>query len=126
MVKSYIKAIALIIVLFFLVTFGIKNSSSVQISYYFGLFDIDVPLWGIVYASLFFGAVISWLFGLTGRFALKKRLKAAEKEYKEMHAELELLRSKAAVPVYSETIYVPTPKPVQEDSHDVKHIGGAY
>lgn len=129
MVKSYIKAVVLIIVFFFLATFGIKNSSSVHISYYFGLFDASVPLYAIVYGCLVIGICIGWLLALAGRFAIKKRLKAVEKEHKEMRAELELLRSKAAVPVYSETIYVPTPKPAPEDEttgHDGKHISDAY
>lgn len=129
MVKSYLKAIVLIIVLVFFATFSIKNSGSVDISYYFGLFNINAPLYLIVLACLIIGGIIGWLFGLAGRFALKRRLKMVEKEHKEIRAELELLRSKAAVPVYSETIYVPTPKPAQDNTregHDVKHISDAY
>lgn len=129
MVKSYIKAIVLIIVLVFFATFSIKNSGAVDISYYFGLFNISAPLWLIVIACLVLGFVIGCLFSLGGRFALKRRLKALAKEQHEMHMELELLRSKAAVPVYNETIYVPTPKPAQDnprEEHDVKHISDAY
>lgn len=129
MVKSYFKAIVLIIVLVFVATFSIKNSGSVNISYYFGILDLSAPLYLIVLACLVIGAVIGFLFCLAGRFTLKKRLRKLEKEYKEMHTELELLRSKAAVPVYNETIYVPTPKPAQDnprEEHDVRHISDAY
>ena len=129
MVKSYAKAVILIIVLFFIITFAVKNSGGVEVSYYFGLFYADVPLWMAMYAWLVIGGIVGLLWGLTKRFTLKKRLRAAEKELKEMRAELELLRSKAAVPVYSETIYVPTPKPAPEDDHaehEVKHISDAY
>lgn len=129
MVKSYFKAIVLIIVLVFFATFSIKNSGTVAIAYYFGLLNFSAPLYLIVLACLLIGFVIGLLFSLAGRFTLKKRLKTLEKEYKEIHTELELLRSKAAVPVYNETIYVPTPKLVQDsphENHDVKHISDAY
>lgn len=129
MIKSYLKAIVLIIVLVFVATFSIKNSGAVNISYYFGILDISAPLYLIVLVCLVIGAVIGCLFCLVGRFNLKRRFKTLEKEYKEIHAELELLRSKAAVPVYNETICVPTPKPAHDsprENHDVKNISDAY
>lgn len=129
MVKSYFKAIVLIVVLVFFATFSIKNSGAVNISYYFGILNVSAPLYLIVLACLLIGFVVGLLFSLAGRFTLKKRLRTLEKEYKEIHAELELLRSKAAVPVYNETIYVPTPKPAPDnprEEHDVKHISDAY
>ena len=130
MVKSYIKAVLIIIVLFFLVTFGIKNSTSVNISYYFGLFEASVPLYAMVYVCLILGVIIGMLIGLTGRFAVKKRLRASEKAYNEICAELEILRSKTATPVYNENIYVPISQPVADDNDnnndEIKHISDAY
>lgn len=128
MVKSYIKAVIIIIVLFFLVTFAVKNSGAVQISYYFGIFNANVPLYFLAYACLVLGVIIGLLISFSGRFALKRKLKAIEKEHKEVRAELEMLRSKTAVPVYNENMYVPTPQPVVEEDaeHEVKHISDAY
>lgn len=125
MVKSYIKAIVIIIVLFFLVTFGIKNSNSVSISYYFGLFDAMVPMYAVVYACLVLGIIIGMLIGFAGRLGIKRKLKAAEKEKKEILSELEVMRSKAAVPVYNENMYVPEarPAPVEEENKPTVGFG---
>lgn len=121
MVKTYIKAVIIIIVLFFLVTFGIKNSGSVSITYYFGLIDVLVPMYAVVYACLVVGIVIGMLIGFAGRLGVKRKLKAAEKENKEIKAELDVLRSKTAVPVYNENMYVPETKaaPVADETPTV-------
>lgn len=130
MVKSYIKAIVIIIVLFFLVTFAVKNSGAVQISYYFGIFNANVPLYFLAYACLVLGVIIGWLISFGGRLTLKRKLKTIEKEHKEIRAELDMLRAKTAVPVYNENMYVPTPQPVVADDlehdHEGKRISDAY
>lgn len=123
MAKNYIKAVVLIIILFFLLTFGIKNSGSVSISYYFGLIDIMVPMYAVVYACLVLGVIIGLIIGFVCRMGIKRELKALEKENKEIKSELAILSSKAAVPVYNDNMYVPEPKTMPVNNEDNR--GGA-
>ena len=77
---SYFKAIILILVLLFLVTFGVKNSQTVQLSYYFGAGDIGMPLYALVYLSGVIGILVGMIIGLKTRLTLRRRVKMLERE----------------------------------------------
>ena len=79
---TYLKAIVLVIVLLFLVTFGIKNNQPLQLYYYFNIQTSPIPFYGIVYLSIIIGIVIGMLVGLSSRFILKEKMKAVEAEIK--------------------------------------------
>ena len=87
--KNYIKAVFLIIVLLFLVTFGIKNNQLVRLNYYFEWHTIDFPLYILAYASVVIGIFIGMLIGINNRFQQRRKIKILEKLTKELKAKEE-------------------------------------
>jgi uncharacterized integral membrane protein len=87
--KNYIKAVFLIIVLLFLVTFGIKNNQPVRLNYYFAWHTIDFPLYILAYASVVIGIFIGMLIGINSRFQQRKKIKNLEKSTNELKAKPE-------------------------------------
>lgn len=81
---GYIKSIILIIVLLFLVTFGVKNSQPIQLYYYLKFETGAFPLYGLVYISIVIGIVIGMLVGVYDRFDLRRRVKRLERENREL------------------------------------------
>jgi uncharacterized integral membrane protein len=82
--KGYIKSIILIIVLLFLVTFGVKNSQPIQLYYYLNFETGAFPLYGLVYISIVIGIVIGMLVGVYDRFDLRRRVNRLERENREL------------------------------------------
>jgi uncharacterized integral membrane protein len=84
----YVKWIILIIVLLFFITFGVKNSQSVYLNYYFDLQYIELPLYGLVYIAILLGIFIGMIVGILDRLNLRKTVKRLGKEKKELHENL--------------------------------------
>jgi uncharacterized integral membrane protein len=84
----YVKWIILIIVLLFFITFGVKNSESVYLNYYFNLQYIELPLYGLVYIAILLGIFIGMVVGIFDRLSLRKKVKRLEKEKRELHENL--------------------------------------
>ena len=70
---NYVKAIVLIIILLFFITFGVKNSQPTRLNYLFNILNVELPLYGIVYVSIVIGILIGLAVGLRNRFKLKKK-----------------------------------------------------
>lgn len=87
--KNYIKAVFLIIVLLFLVTFGIKNNQPIRLNYYFEWHTIDFPLYILAYASIVIGIFIGMLIGINYRFQQRRKIKILEKLTNELKAKAE-------------------------------------
>jgi uncharacterized integral membrane protein len=87
--KNYIKAVFLIIVLLFLVTFGIRNNQPVRLNYYFEWHTIDFPLYILAYASVVIGIFIGMLIGINNRFQQRRKIKILEKLTNELKAKAE-------------------------------------
>ena len=81
---SYTKGTILIIILLFLITFGVRNSHPVQLNYYFNIPSINVPLYGLAYISVIIGIFIGMLIGISRRLSLHKTVKALERENREL------------------------------------------
>ena len=81
---AYIKAILLIVILLLLFTFGVKNSQSVQLSYYFNLFDLSLPIYAVIYIVLLIGVIIGMLIGFHSRIRLRRTVKTLEKDIVEL------------------------------------------
>jgi uncharacterized integral membrane protein len=81
---AYIKAILLITIFLVLFTFGVKNSQSVQLSYYFNVIDLSLPLYAAIYIILLVGIVIGMVIGLHSRIRMRKTIKAQEKDIFEL------------------------------------------
>jgi uncharacterized integral membrane protein len=85
---SYFKAIVLLIVLVVLVTFGIQNNETVKLYYYFGMNSMPFPVYGVVYASILLGIFIGMLIGISTRFNQRQKIKALEKENRELKSKV--------------------------------------
>jgi uncharacterized integral membrane protein len=83
-VARYIKSIIMIIILLFLVTFGVKNSQPVQIYYYLNFQTGAFPLYGLVYLCIVIGIVIGMIVGIYDRIGLRRRVKRLERENREL------------------------------------------
>lgn len=81
--RSYIRSAVLILILLFLVTFGLKNSQTINLAYHFGL-TTSVPLYGIIYISVFFGIVVGITAGFFRRRSLQKSVKVLQRENRDL------------------------------------------
>jgi uncharacterized integral membrane protein len=88
---AYVKSIILIIVLLFLITFGVKNNQPVLLSYYFNITTGTIPLYSLVYLSIIIGIIIGMLVGVSSRIALKRRLRQVQGENRELRGNIEKL-----------------------------------
>ena len=77
---NYIKAIIIILILMFFITFGVKNSQPLQLSYYFDFFNFSMPLYGLIYISILIGILMGMAVGLSSRYRMRKKLKHLEGE----------------------------------------------
>jgi len=82
-VARYIKSIIMVIILLFLVTFGVKNSQPIQI-YYLDFQTGAFPLYGLVYLCIVIGIVIGMIVGIYDRIDLRRRVKRLERENREL------------------------------------------
>jgi uncharacterized integral membrane protein len=87
--KSYFKAIGLIIILLFLVTFGINNNQLIQLKYYFEYRSADFPLYLLAYACATIGIFIGMFIGMINRFHQRKKIKMLTKLNNELKAKAE-------------------------------------
>jgi len=86
---TYIKSIILIIVLLFLITFGVKNNQATALNYYFNITAGMIPLYGIVYISIIIGIIIGMIVGISSRVTLGKKVKHLQREARELREKLE-------------------------------------
>ena len=87
--KSYFKATGLIIILLFLVTFGIRNNQMIQLSYYLNYTTPEFPLYLLAYACATIGIFIGMFIGMINRFHQRKKIKMLTKLNNELKAKAE-------------------------------------
>ena len=86
---TYVKSIILIIILLFLITFGIKNNQPTPLNYYFNITAGTIPLYGIVYISIIIGIIIGMIVGISRRISLRRKVKQLQREARELSEKLE-------------------------------------
>jgi uncharacterized integral membrane protein len=101
---GYVKSIILIIVLLFLVTFGVKNSQPIRLYYYLNIETGAFPLYGLVYISIVIGIIIGMIVGVYDRFDLRRRVKRLERENREFKEKVveEEREEEVSIPVQME------------------------
>ena len=101
---GYVKSIILIIVLLFLVTFGVKNSQPIRLYYYLSIETGAFPLYGLVYISIVIGIIIGMIVGIYSRFDLRRRVKRLEIENRELREKVveEEKEEEVSIPVQLE------------------------
>jgi uncharacterized integral membrane protein len=77
---AYLKGIVALIIILFLITFGVKNSQPVRVDYYFDFLDIQIPLYGLIFLSMVVGILIGMLVGLQSRLRLKRDVRTLKRE----------------------------------------------
>jgi uncharacterized integral membrane protein len=88
---AYVKSIILIIILLFLITFGVKNNQPTLLSYYFNITTSAIPLYGIVYISTIIGIIIGMIIGISSRVGLRRKAKQVQLENRELREKIEHL-----------------------------------
>jgi len=86
---AYVKSIILIIVLLFLITFGVKNSQPTLLNYYFNITTGTIPLYGIVYISTIIGIIIGMIVGISSRVALRRKARQVQRENRDLKEKIE-------------------------------------
>jgi uncharacterized integral membrane protein len=101
---GYVKSIILIIVLLFLVTFGVKNSQPIRLYYYLNIETGVFPLYGLAYISIVIGIIVGMIVGVYDRFDLRRRLKRLERENREFKEKVveEEREEEVSIPVQME------------------------
>jgi uncharacterized integral membrane protein len=99
----------MIIILLFLVTFGVKNSQPIQIYYYLNFQTGAFPLYVLVYLCIVIGIVVGMIVGIYDRIDLRRRAKRLERENKK-------LKEKVVEEEKEENI--PVPAQVDEEKMD--------
>jgi uncharacterized integral membrane protein len=96
---NYIKGTILLFVLLFLTTFGIKNSQTVSITYYFDFLNVSIPLYGLAYVCLLLGFVIGIATGIVKRFQKNRNINELQKEIKAFEKKVSNNMSPADKPI---------------------------
>jgi len=86
---AYVKSIILIIVLLFLITFGVKNNQPTLLNYYFSITTGTIPLYGIVYISIIIGIIIGMIVGISSRLALHRKVRHLQRENRTLREKAE-------------------------------------
>jgi uncharacterized integral membrane protein len=86
---TYVKSIILIIVLLFLITFGVKNNQPTLLNYYFNITTGTIPLYGIVYISIIIGIIIGMIVGISSRLTLHRKVRHLQRENREIKEKIE-------------------------------------
>ncbi len=86
-----LRVIPVIIILIILGLFVAYNTQGVNVSY-LGIKFENMPLWLVVFISVFVGIFIGWLFMFIDELAIKRKLKNAEKEINGLKDEIAQLR----------------------------------
>ena len=113
--KSYIKAIGLIIILLFLVTFGIKNNQLIQLNYYYDYRSADFPLYLLAYACATIGVFIGMLIGVINRFHQRKKVKMLTKLNNELKVKAEKEKKEEEKPTDQKPVVVASEEKIPED-----------
>lgn len=85
---DYVKKFILVLVMFFLITFGIKNSQIVEITYYFDFPVFSLPVYGLIFGSALIGIFIGLIIGLPNKFRMRKTIKTQKLELVEIKNKL--------------------------------------
>ena len=86
---AYVKSIILIIVLLFLITFGVKNNQPTLLNYYFNITAGTIPLYGIVYISIIIGIIVGMIVGVSSRISLRRKVRQIQRENREFREKIE-------------------------------------
>ena len=88
---NIVRIVLTVFVLALLGIFVLYNSQLVNVAY-LGINLKNVPLWLVVFISVFLGILIGWFFMFIDELSIKRQLKQKEKEIKSLKEEIAQLR----------------------------------
>ncbi|WP_025270695.1 LapA family protein [Hippea sp. KM1] len=88
---NILRIILTVLILVVLGLFVVYNTQSVNVSY-LGIKFENMPLWLVVFISVFTGILIGWFFMFVDELSIKRELKRREKEIKSLKEEIAQLR----------------------------------
>ncbi len=86
-----VRVVLIIFILALLGLFVLYNNQFVNIQYLSIKFE-NMPLWLVVFSSLFLGIFIGWFFMFVDELSIKKEIKDKNKEIKALKEEIAQLR----------------------------------
>jgi uncharacterized integral membrane protein len=86
------KAIVIVLLFFFALTFCIQNADQVTLRYYGLVKDLTSPLFAVVLVAVFLGILIGLIGGGLTSVRLRLQLNRQQKEAKALRTELETLK----------------------------------
>ncbi len=90
-VLNILKISIVVVIVAFLVLFVVYNHQMVTIAYLNIKFE-NMPLWLVVFISIFAGIFIGWFFMFADEVGVKKDLKRKNKEIEALKSEIAQLR----------------------------------
>jgi uncharacterized integral membrane protein len=108
---GHLKAILLILLVVVVIIAAVQNLEAMSTTVKFRLNTLffgeltspDVPLYVVVPLSFVLGVVLIGIYGMVGRFHLKRKLKSLSKELQDKDRELNSLRNLPITSDFSET-----------------------
>jgi uncharacterized integral membrane protein len=98
---KWVKSLLWMAVFFFAIHFSIQNRDEVVLQYSFHHFRYEterVPLFLIIFCSVFLGVLLGGIADLYGRLQLKKAIRRNEKRIEKLERETESLRTDPTPP----------------------------
>jgi uncharacterized integral membrane protein len=82
-----ITLILLLVFAFFIVTFSLENAAPVHLQYY-SFFNVQVPIYMLLFVSLLIGIVITGFIGIVERFRLNRTISRLNRTIRDMRKEM--------------------------------------
>ena len=86
--ENFVRNFVLVVILLFLVTFGVENSHVVRVEYYFDSLTFNIPLYLLIFLTVCIGVIIGMLVGFRKRLSQRKTLKNLERENRDLKGKL--------------------------------------
>jgi len=90
-----IYTIIITLVVLFVVTFSLQNTAMVPLKYY-GLIDVAVTVYLLIFLSFFAGIILAGFFGIAERFRLARVARKLNKKVTKLEKELSAGKSLTA------------------------------
>ncbi len=86
-----IRLVIVAVIILLLVLFIVYNNAKVSVEYLSMHFD-NMPIWLVVFISVFSGMIMGWFFMFVDELSIKKNIKDKDKELKALKEEIAQLR----------------------------------
>jgi len=82
-----IYTVIIVLVMLFIITFSLENTSSIQLKYY-DLINVTAPTYMLVFISFLVGVIFTGFMGIVERFRLNRTITKLNKTIRELRREV--------------------------------------